>query len=84
MLELHHHDVVGITEILMSTMDKLFAELEAEMLVQFKSLTPKQLEIEEHRRKLQRQYEASITPVETDEDRADTDEYPEDDDGVAA
>ena len=68
----------------MSTMDKLFAELEADLLVQFQSLTPKQLEIEEHRRKLQREYEASIQNIETDEDRADTDEYPEDDDEVEA
>jgi hypothetical protein len=58
----------------------MFDEVEAELLKQFKALTPKQLEIEEHRRKLQRQYEASITPVETDEDRADKDEYPDDED----
>jgi hypothetical protein len=64
----------------MSTMGSMFDEVEAELLVQFKALTPKQLEIEEHRRKLQRQYEASITPVETDEDRADKDEYPDDED----
>ena len=62
------------------TMDKLFAELEAEMMAQFEALTPKQLEIEEHRRKLQREYEASIMNVETDEDRADKDEYPDDED----
>ena len=53
----------------MTTMGSMFDEVEAELLKQFKALTPKQLEIEEHRRKLQRQYEASITPVETDEDR---------------
>ena len=64
----------------MSTMGSMFDEVEAELLKQFKALTPKQLEIEEHRRKLQRQYEASITPVETDEDRADKDEYPDDED----
>ena len=64
----------------MSTMDKLFAELEADLLVKFQSLTPKQMEIEEHRRKLQREYESSIQNIETDEDRADTDEYPEEDD----
>lgn len=62
------------------TMGSMFDEVEAELLKQFKALTPKQLEIEEHRRKLQRQYEASITPVETDEDRADKDEYPDDED----
>ena len=64
----------------MSTMGSMFDEVEAELLKQFKALTPKQLEIEEHRRKLQRQYEASITPVETDEDRANKDEYPDDED----
>ena len=64
----------------MATMGSLFDEVEAELLKQYKSQTPKQLEIEEHRRKLQRQYEASITPVETDEDRANLDEYPEDED----
>jgi hypothetical protein len=64
----------------MSTMGSMFDEVEADLLKQFKALTPKQLEIEEHRRKLQRQYEASITPVETDEDRADKDEYPDDED----
>ncbi len=64
----------------MTTMGSMFDEVEAELLKQFKALTPKQLEIEEHRRKLQRQYEASITPVETDEDRADKDEYPDDED----
>ena len=63
----------------MNSMGSMFDEVEAELLKQFKALTPKQLEIEEHRRKLQRQYEASITPIETDDDRADTDEYPEDD-----
>ena len=63
----------------MSTMGSMFDEVEAELLRQFKALTPKQLEIEEHRRKLQRQYEASLNNIETDEDRADPDEYPEDD-----
>jgi hypothetical protein len=64
----------------MATMGNLFDEVEAEMLRQFKALTPKQLEIEEHRRKLQREYEASLNNIETDEDRADLDEYPEDED----
>lgn len=63
----------------MSTMGSMFDEVEAELLRQFKALTPKQLEIEEHRRKLQREYEASLNNIETDEDRADLDEYPEDD-----
>jgi hypothetical protein len=61
-------------------MGSMFDEVEAELLKQFKALTPKQLEIEEHRRKLQREYEASITAIETDEDRADKDKYPDDED----
>lgn len=63
-----------------NTMSNIFDEVEAELIAQYKSITPKQLEIEEHRRKLQRQYEASITAIETDEDRANTDEYPVDED----
>jgi hypothetical protein len=64
----------------MNNMSNLFDEVEAELLKQFKAITPKQLEIEEHRRKLQREYEASLNNIETDEDRADTDEYPEEGD----
>lgn len=63
-----------------NTMGNLFDEVEAGLIAQHKAITLKQLEIEEHRRKLQRQYEASITPIETDEDRANTDEYPVDED----
>ena len=59
-------------------MGELIDQFEAELLAKHEALTPKQLEIEEHRRKLQREYEASITPVETDEDRADAYEYPDD------
>jgi hypothetical protein len=63
-----------------NTLSNIFDEVEAELIAQYKSITSKQLEIEEHRRKLQRQYEASITPIETDKDRANTDEYPVDED----
>jgi hypothetical protein len=63
----------------MNTMDNLFNEVEAEMLKQFKAITPKQLEIEEHRRKLQREYEASLNNIETDEDRDNKEEYPDED-----
>ena len=64
----------------MATMGNLFDEVEAEMLRQFKALTPEQLAEEERRRQTQRDYEALHTPIETDEDRADLDEYPEDED----
>jgi hypothetical protein len=58
----------------------MFDEFEAELLKQFKAITPEQLAEEERRRKVKRDYEALHTPIETDEDRADTDEYPVEDD----
>ena len=68
----------------MNTMDKLFAELEAELIVQFEAITPEQHAEEERKRQIQRDWEAAHTAVETDEDKANTDEYPEDDGEVAA
>jgi hypothetical protein len=65
-------------------MSNLFDEVEAELLKQFKSLTPEQLAEEERQRQVQREYEAKHTAIETDEDRASDDEYPEDDDEVTA
>jgi len=62
----------------MATMGNLFDEVEADLLKQYKSLTPEQLAEEERLRKVKRDYEALHTPIETDEDRADLDEYPED------
>ena len=61
----------------MNSMSNLFDEVEAELLKQFKAITPEQLAEDERRRKVKRDYEALHTPIETDEDRADTDEYPE-------
>tara|TARA_R110000868_G_scaffold33204_9_gene120793 strand:- start:1306 stop:1503 length:198 start_codon:yes stop_codon:yes gene_type:complete len=61
----------------MTNMGNIFDEVEAELLKQFKSITPEQLAEEERRREIQRSYEAQHTPIETDEDRANTDEYPE-------
>ena len=62
------------------TMDKLFAELEAEMMAQYNALTPEQLAEEERRRQIQRDWEAKHTAIETDETRADKDEYPDEED----
>jgi len=56
----------------------LFDEVEAELLKQFKALTPEQLAEEERRRQAQREYEAAHTAIETEEDRDDPDEYPKD------
>jgi hypothetical protein len=63
-------------------MSNLFDEVEAELLKQFKSLTPEQLAEEERQRQVKREYEAKHTSIETDEDRANIDEYPEDDDEI--
>jgi len=60
-------------------MGNLFDEVEAELLKQFKSITPEQLAKEEQLRQVKREYEALHTPIETDEDRANKEEYPEED-----
>ena len=62
------------------TMDKLFAELEAELIKQYNEITPEQHAEEERRRQIQRDWEAKHTAIETDETRADEDEYPDDED----
>lgn len=62
----------------MSTIGNMFDQLEAEMLKQFKAITPEQHAEEERRRQIQRDWEAAHTAIETDEDRANTEEYPED------
>ena len=64
----------------MNDMGKLFDEVEAELLKQFKAITPEQLEKDERLRKAKRDYEALHTAIETDEDRADPERYPLEDD----
>ena len=61
-------------------MGNLMDQMEAELLKQYQAITPEQLAEEERRRNVKRDYEALHTPIETDEDRADTEEYPEEDD----
>ena len=58
---------------------KTFAELEAERPQDFQNpeKTPEQLVADEQCRQIQRNYEAKHTPIETDEDRANLDEYPQ-------
>lgn len=63
----------------MNNMGKLFDEVEAELLRQFKSITPEQLEKDERLRQAKRDYEALHTAIETDEDRADPEKYPQED-----
>jgi hypothetical protein len=55
----------------------LFDEFDAELLKQFKAITPEQVAEEERRRKIQREWDAAHTAIETEADRADKDEYPE-------
>lgn len=57
----------------------MFDDFQAELLKQFKAITPEQHAEEERQRQIQREWEAKHTAIETDADRADTDEYPVED-----
>jgi hypothetical protein len=57
----------------------MFDEFEAELLKQFKAITPEEKAEEERRRQIQREWDAKHTAIESDADRADTDEYPVED-----
>ena len=63
----------------MNNIGNIFDEVEAELLRQFKSITPEQLEKDERLRQAKRDYEALHTAIETDEDRADPEKYPQED-----
>jgi hypothetical protein len=60
------------------TMGELIDQYEAELIAKDKATTPEQRAAEEQRRQAQRDHEAKHTPIETEADRANTDEYPED------
>jgi len=62
----------------MTNMGDLMNDMEAELRKQFQAITPEQRAEEERRRQAQREYEAAHTAIETEEDRNDPDEYPED------
>lgn len=62
----------------MNTIGNLLDEHELNLVKQFKSITPEQLAKETLQRKIQRQYESLHTSIETDADRANKDEYPDD------
>jgi len=64
----------------MTNMGDLMNEMEAELRKQFQAITPEQRAEEERRRQIQRDWEAAHTAFETDEDRANKDEYPDEDD----
>jgi hypothetical protein len=61
------------------TMGELIDQFEAELIAKDKATTPEQRAAEEQRRQAQRDHEAKHTAIETDEDRANTDEYPTED-----
>jgi hypothetical protein len=61
-------------------MGDLMSNMEAELRKQFQAITPEQWAEEERRRQIQRDWDAAHTAVETDEDRANEDEYPVEDD----
>lgn len=60
------------------TMGELIDQFEAELIAKHKATTPEQRAAEEQRRQAQRQHEAKHTATETEADRANTDEYPTD------
>jgi len=63
----------------MKSIGSLMDELEADLLRKFKEITPEQLAADEQKRKAKSEYEALHTAIETDEDRANKDEYPDED-----
>ena len=57
-------------------MGALFDQFEAELIAKDKATTPEQRAAEDQRRQAQREHEAKHTAIETEETRANTDEYP--------
>jgi len=52
-------------------MGNLMDQLEADLLKQFKAITPEQLAEEERRRQVQRDWEAQHTAIETEQEEDD-------------
>ena len=63
----------------MNDMGSLMDQVQAELYKQFKATTAGQRAEEERQRQIQRDWEAKHTAVETEEDRNDRHEYPDDD-----
>jgi hypothetical protein len=62
----------------MNNMGSLMDQVQAELYKQFKATTEDQRAEEERQRKIQRDWEAKHTAIETEEDRNDSTEYPDD------
>jgi len=55
-------------------MGNLMDQMEADLLKQFKAITPEQLAEEERQRQVQREYEAKHTAIETEQEDDDEQE----------
>ena len=63
----------------MNNMGNIFDEMESELLKKWRAVSAEQRAEEERQRQIQRDWEAAHTAIETDEDRADPEKYPEED-----
>lgn len=61
----------------MNNMGSLMDQVQAELLKQWEATTAEQRAEEERQRQIQRDWEAKHTAVETEADRNNQDEYPE-------
>jgi hypothetical protein len=61
-------------EINITIMGNLMDQMEADLLKQFKAITPEQLAEEDRQRQIQREYEAKHTAIETQQDDNDEQE----------
>ena len=64
----------------MNNMGNIFDEMESELLKKWRAVSAEQRAEEERQRQIQRDWEAAHTAIETDEDRANKDEYLDEDD----
>ena len=60
-------------------MGALFDQYESKIIEYYRATTTEQRAAEDQRRQAQRDHEAKHTAIETDEDRANLDEYPAED-----
>jgi hypothetical protein len=62
----------------MNNMGSLMDQVQADLLKQWEATTADQRAEEERKRQIQRDWEAKHTKIETEEDRNDPTEYPDD------
>jgi hypothetical protein len=66
--------LIMTNEINITIMGNLMDQMEADLLKQFKAITPEQLAEEDRQRQIQREYEAKHTAIETQQDDNDEQE----------